>query len=52
MKKNIDIYTVALANAWNTLDVAHLKDLLAEDFHYSSFWVLSEIKSANVIAAV
>ena len=28
MKKNIDIYTVALANAWNTLDVAHLKDLL------------------------
>jgi len=35
------------AYAWmiNTLDTSHLEPLLAEDFHYASQWVFSEITS-------
>lgn len=35
----------AYARMMNTLDVKHIEPLLAEDFHYSSQWVLAEITS-------
>ena len=35
----------AYAAMMNTLDVSHLEPMLADDFHYASQWVLSEIES-------
>ncbi len=35
----------AYARMMNTLDVKHIAPLLAEDFHYSSQWVIAEITS-------
>ena len=47
MKRNFDKYTQAFAEAWNTLDISPIQGLLAKQFHYSSFWVFSEITSAE-----
>ena len=41
-----DYFTHALAAAWNTLEVSPIEKLLADDFHYSSFWVYDEMTSA------
>jgi hypothetical protein len=35
----------AYAKMMNTLDTSHLEPLLADDFHYASQWVFSEIES-------
>jgi len=35
----------AYARMINTLDATHIEPLLADDFHYASQWVFSEIKS-------
>lgn len=35
----------AYAAMMNTLDSTHIEEILADDFHYASQWVLSEIKS-------
>lgn len=43
MDANIDRFTKAFADAWNSLDISPIEHLLADDFHYSSFWVLEEI---------
>ena len=37
----------AYATMMNTLDASCLEPLLADDFHYSSQWVLAEIESKN-----
>ncbi len=37
----------AYATMMNTLDTSCLEPLLADDFHYSSQWVLAEIESKN-----
>lgn len=40
----------AYAAMMNTLDVSKLKDLLADDFRYSSQWVFEEIESGRAYA--
>ena len=47
MIHNIEAYTQAFASAWNSLDIAPIEQLLDDDFHYSSFWVLEEMISAE-----
>jgi hypothetical protein len=46
MEANIDRFTKAFADAWNSLDISPIEHLLADDFHYSSFWVLEEMTTA------
>lgn len=48
MKSNELTKEVALkayASMMNTLDANHIENILADDFHYASQWVFSEIKS-------
>lgn len=48
MKSNELTKEVALkayASMMNTLDASHIENILADDFHYASQWVFSEIKS-------
>lgn len=47
MKYNIDTYTQAFASAWNSLDISPIEHLLDDNFHYSSFWVIEEMTSAE-----
>lgn len=47
MRHNIEKYTKAFASAWNSLDITSIEQLLDDDFHYSSFWVLEEMTSAK-----
>jgi hypothetical protein len=47
MKINKEDALRAYAAMINTLDVSKLEDLLAEDFHYSSQWVFSELESKS-----
>lgn len=35
----------AYAAMMNTLDASHIQNILADDFHYASQWVFSEIES-------
>jgi hypothetical protein len=37
----------AYARMWNTLDASHFEPFLAEDFHYASQMVLSELESKS-----
>ena len=47
MRNGIDTYTQAFASAWNSLDISPIATLLDDNFHYSSFWVLEQMTTAE-----
>ena len=40
---------IAYARAWNTLDCNHFLELLDENTHYASQWVLEELEGKDAI---
>lgn len=44
MKNSNFNHVESLNKMWNTLDPNHIKDLISENIHYESYWVLRPIR--------